>query len=75
MISADRYFRIFMIKSSPPIHSVAVALLAIAVIVLAIKEPRCDCQNDLPSVETPSRQQDSVPRPSKTGRSRELRKF
>ena len=53
----------------------AVALLAVAVIVLAIKEPRCDCQNDLPSAEMPSGQQNQSPRPSRSGRQRELRRF
>ena len=64
-----------MNTSSAPIHSLAVALLAVAVIVLAIKEPRCECDNDLPSSETPAARQAEQPRPSRTGRQRELRKF
>ncbi len=62
-----------MNNKTAPIHSIAVALLAVAVIFLAIKEPRCD--NDMPSAETTTGQQDSIQRPSRTGRQRELRKF
>ena len=65
-----------MMKSSqPPVSSIAVALLAVAVIVLAIKEPQCDCKSSLPLVETPTSQQASPQRPSTSGRQRELRKF
>lgn len=65
-----------MMKSSQPsVSSIAVVLLAVAVIVLAIKEPRCDCENGLPLVETPNSQQASPQRPSAIGRQRELRKF
>ena len=58
-----------------PIHSVAIALLAMAVIVLAIKEPR-DCVN--PSNEVNASNAPSAPAAS--GRNpaspqRELRKF
>ena len=65
-----------MKKSSPtPINSIAVVFLAVAVIVLSIKEPRCDCEHDLPRVELPTTQQASPPQPSTPGRQRELRKF
>ena len=66
-----------MNNKTAPIHSIAVALLAVAVIFLAIKEPRCDCDcdNDMPSAQTTTGQQDSMQRPSRTGRQRELRKF
>lgn len=64
-----------MMKSSPPtINSIAVVFLAVAVIVLAMKEPRCDCEHNLPRVEMPRTQQAS-PQPSAPGRQRELRKF
>ena len=59
---------------SVPMNSVAVALLAIAVIVLAIKEPRCDSDNNIPSTES-TNQRLSSPNPSVTVRRRELRKF
>ena len=64
-----------MNNKTASINSSVVVLLAIAVIVLAIKEPRCDCDNDMPSAETTTGQQDSMQRPSRTGRQRELRKF
>jgi hypothetical protein len=64
-----------MNSSGPPLNSIAVALLAIAVIVLAIKEPRCNCESDVPAAETPATPQAPPARPSKTGRQRELRKF
>ena len=64
-----------MNNKTSPIHSIAVALLAVAVIFLAIKEPHCDCENDIPSAETTTGLQDSIQRPSRTGRQRELRKF
>ncbi len=64
-----------MNNKSMPINSIAVALLAVAVIFLAIKEPRCECDNDVPAAKTTTRQQDSSLRPSRTGRQRELRKF
>jgi len=67
--------KLMMKSSRPPISSIAVSLLAVAVIFLAIKEPRCDCENGLPLVETPTSQQPSPQRPSTTGRQRELRKF
>ena len=38
-----------MNPGSGTINSIAVALLAVAVITLAIKEPRCDCENAMPS--------------------------
>jgi len=57
-----------------PIHSLAVALLAMAVIVLAIKEPK-DCVNNSNEVAVPS----APSAPTSTGTSpagqRELRKF
>ena len=61
-------------KLSVPMNSIAVALLAIAVIFLAIKEPRCDCNNNMPSIE-PTNQLSSPPNPPVTRRRRELRKF
>ena len=64
-----------MNNKTAPINSIAVALLAVAVIFLAIKEPRCECDNDRPSAEMTTGQQDSILRPSRTGRQRELRKF
>ena len=65
-----------MKKSSPlPINSIAVVFLAVAVILLAIKEPRCDCEHDSPRVEMPTTQQASPTQPSIPGRQRELRKF
>lgn len=58
-----------------PIHSVAVALLAIAVIVLAIKEPR-DCTNNSDGVNASN----APSAPASSGRSpapqqREFQKF
>jgi len=64
-----------MNSSSSPINSIAVALMAIAVILLAIKEPRCDCEVENPSADTLNTQKGSPARPSRTGRQRELRKF
>ena len=64
-----------MNPGSGTINSIAVALLAVAVITLAIKEPRCDCENAIPSAETTTRERAASPRPSATGRQRELRKF
>ena len=60
--------------SQSPIHSAAVALLAIAVIVLAIKEPK-DCRNSPEGVGA----SDAAPAPATTRTNpttqRELRKF
>ncbi|QNI58564.1 hypothetical protein SynBIOSU31_01694 [Synechococcus sp. BIOS-U3-1] len=64
-----------MNNRSTPINSLAVALLAVAVIVLAMNEPRCDCKNDMLSTETPTSQKESSLGPLRAGRQRELRKF
>ena len=61
-------------RADVPIHSIAVSLLAAAVIVLAIKEPRCDC-NTPAGEEEPQRQQTTAPTRSRTGIQRELGKF
>lgn len=74
-VFATMLLSLMMKSGQPPVSSIAVALLAVAVIVLAIKEPRCDCENGLPLVETPTSQQASPQRPSAGGRQRELRKF
>ena len=57
------------------INAFAVASLSIAVIVLAIKKPRCDCKNDLQQEEASSVQQPLSPRPTRSRGQRELRKF
>ena len=75
MGSGEIKFHAVMTKSWIPFNALAVALLAVAVIVLAINEPQCDCTNDLPSAATTIAPQASPPRPSGTGRQRELRKF
>ena len=62
-------------KTQVPMNSIAVALLAIAVIVLAIKEPHCNCENSSETVQTPIRQQTTAPRRSRTQIQRELGKF
>jgi len=65
-----------MMKSSlAPLNSVAVSILAVAVIVLAIKEPRCDSAGGLLRVETPTRQKAPPQQPTVSGHQRELRKF
>lgn len=60
---------------SSMINAAAVALLAIAVIFLAIKEPRCDCKINPQQDEASSTQQPSPPRPTTSRGQRELRKF
>ena len=58
-----------------PINSIAVALMALAVIVLAIKEPRCNCDQEAASTETTTPPQSSLPVRSRTQIQRELGKF
>ena len=62
-------------NNKAPINSIAVALMALAVIFLAIKEPRCNCDQEAASVETPPPPQSSVPVRSRTQIQRELGKF
>jgi len=61
--------------NSSIINATAVALLAIAVILLAIKEPRCACENNPQKVEASSVQPPSPSRATGSRRQRELRKF
>ena len=49
--------------------------MALAVIFLAIKEPRCNCDQEAASAETPTPPQSSVPVRSRTQIQRELGKF
>ena len=62
-------------NNKAPINSIAVALLALAVIALAIKEPRCNCDQKPGSAETQTSPQSSAPVRSRTQIQRELGKF
>tara|TARA_B100000073_G_scaffold216371_1_gene179865 strand:- start:1136 stop:1303 length:168 start_codon:yes stop_codon:yes gene_type:complete len=55
-----------MNNKTVPIHSIAVVLRALAVIFLAIKELRCYWDNDIPSAEMTTGQQDLIQLPSRT---------
>ena len=75
MGSGESKFHAVMTSSWIPFNALAVSLLAVAVVVLTIKQPKCDRTTDLPSAATTDDPQASPPRPSGTGRQRELRQF
>ena len=62
-------------SNSSVINATAVGLLAIAVIFLAIKEPRCDCESKPQQDEASSVQPPTTQRATGSRGQRELRKF
>jgi len=62
-------------ETKAPIHSIAVGLLAVAVIVLALKEPHCNCKDNPSAVEKTRHQQTTAPGRSRTRIQRELGQF